>query len=87
LRVRELRFEGISVDARGMVPAALDEVARRKDARLVVLQPTVHNPTAAQMDLERRREIVAVARAHDLTLIEDDVYGQLPADRPPPLAA
>ncbi len=87
LRVRELRFEGVSVDARGMVPAALDDVARRKDAKLVVLQPTVHNPTAAQMDLERRREIVAVARAHDLTLIEDDVYGQLPADRPPPIAA
>ena len=35
----------------------------------------------------RRREIVAVAREHGLALVEDDVHGLLPEQRPLPLAA
>src|SRR3546814_13776399 len=38
------------------------------------------------MSLQRREEIVAVARQHDLTIIEDDVYGFLIRDRAVPLA-
>jgi DNA-binding transcriptional MocR family regulator len=39
------------------------------------------------MPAERRAEIVAVARAHGLALVEDDVHGLLPESRPAPLAA
>ena len=39
------------------------------------------------MSLARREAIVALARRHDLIVIEDDVYGRLPEERPPPLAA
>jgi DNA-binding transcriptional MocR family regulator len=35
----------------------------------------------------RRAEIAAIARAHDVRLIEDDIHALLPADRPRPLAA
>ncbi len=35
----------------------------------------------------RRREIVAIAERHDITIVEDNVYGFLPEVAPPPLAA
>jgi len=35
----------------------------------------------------RREEIARIAAAHDLTIIEDDVFGFLPTARPLPLAA
>ena len=47
----------------------------------------VNNPTTATMGLARRDQIVALARRWDLLIIEEDVYGLLPEQAPPPLAA
>lgn len=75
---RQLRQTLVSVplDAKGMRPDALDaELAAQPAAhRAVYLTPTLHNPTGATMSLPRRRDIVAVCRAHDVAIIEDDVY-------------
>jgi DNA-binding transcriptional MocR family regulator len=79
--------EPVALDGEGMRPDALEEAARRTGARLVVLVPTLHNPTNAVMSEERRKTIAELARALDLTVIEDDVYGYVPTDRPPPIAA
>jgi DNA-binding transcriptional MocR family regulator len=85
-RLFRLRLEGVEMDDGGLSPEALDRLAREKGARLVFAVPTIQNPTVITMDAARRRDIAAVARARDLTIIEDDVYGFLPSDRPPPLA-
>lgn len=77
---------GVAIDADGMLPAALDTAARETGARVVFLVPTLHNPTNSVMSTARRREIVEVARRHDLLIIEDDVYGYLLDERPPPIA-
>ena len=82
-----LRLRGLALDDEGLLPEALDQAARGGQARLLFITPTAHNPTTATMSLARREAIVAAARRHDLILIEDDVYGQLPEHRPPPLAA
>ena len=52
----------------------------------MVLSPTLQNPTTASMSLARRERIVAIARRHDAIIVEEDVYGLLPTDAPPPLA-
>lgn len=85
-RQRPVRMEAVAMDHEGMLPDALAATAKRTGSRLVLLQPTIHNPTTATMSLQRREEIVAVARQHDLTIIEDDVYGFLIRDRAVPLA-
>ena len=54
--------------------------------KAVYLIPTLHNPTTAVMPGARRREIADVARAHGLRIIEDDVHGLLPTERPAPIA-
>src|SRR3546814_8977960 len=79
-------MEAVAMDHEGMLPDALAATAKRTGRRLVLLQPTIPNPTTATMSLQRREEIVAVARQHDLTIIEDDVYGFRIRDRAVPLA-
>ena len=39
--------------------------------------PTLHNPTTATAGLARRREIIRIAREHDVLIVEDDAYGFL----------
>ncbi len=80
-------LKGVVTDREGMRPDALDRAAAETGARVVFLQPTIHNPVCTTMSEQRRRDIVAVARRRSLLLVEDDVYGLLPERRPPPIAA
>lgn len=78
---------GIALDDEGAIPEDLDRMARATGAKLVFLTPTVHSPTTGMMSLKRRRAIAQVLEARDMILIEDDVYGFLPVERPVPIAA
>lgn len=80
-------LKGVAIDREGMRPDALDRAAVETGARVVFVQPTIHNPTCTTMSEARRRDIVAVARRRNLLIVEDDVYGLLPERRPPPIAA
>ncbi len=77
---------GLALDDEGVTPEALAATAAASGAKVVVLNPTLHNPTTGSMSLARRQAIVALARRHDLAIIEDDVYGRLPEERAPPIA-
>jgi len=81
------RLQGVAADPRGMDPAALDQAAAETGARLVIVIPTLHNPTAVTLDAGRRHELLDVARKRDLMIIEDDVYRVFGRpDDPMPLA-
>jgi len=82
-----VRARAIAADAQGMLPESLEEACLRDEIRVVVLQPNLANPTASLMPEARRQAIVATARRHDLTIIENDVFGPLLSDRPRPIAA
>lgn len=84
-----LGLELAPVPADGMGPdmEALEELCAKRRVRAVYTQPTVHNPLGWVMNLQRRRELVALARKHGLLLIEDAPYAFLEAHAPPPLAA
>ena len=82
-----LRLKGLSMDEDGLRPDALEAACREGGAKALYLIPTHHNPTTAVMPEGRRREVVAVARAHGLQVVEDDVHGLLPPERPLPIAA
>lgn len=76
-RQLRLRLVGVPLDREGVLPDALAKAARASGARVAVLVPALQNPTGSVMGAERRRAVAAVVRAHDLTVIEDDVYGAL----------
>ena len=80
------RLVSVDSDAEGMLPDALANAAIAHRARVIYLNPTLRNPTATTMPSGRREQIVAVARKHDLRIIEDDPYWPLCEAAPPPLA-
>lgn len=77
----------VALDAEGLRPDALDEalarLSRAGEKGVVYVTPTLHNPTTATMGEGRRREVVAIARARDALIVEDDVYSLFtPPDLP-----
>jgi (S)-3,5-dihydroxyphenylglycine transaminase len=72
--------------------AAVAKAARADGLRprACYVMPDFANPSGLSLDLEARRQLLAVAAEHDLLLIEDNPYGLFPAagvDRVPTLKA
>ncbi|WP_171207514.1 MULTISPECIES: PLP-dependent aminotransferase family protein [unclassified Ruegeria] len=65
---------GVKMDKWGIDPKALEHVLRQTSAQAVCVSPEVQNPTGVHTPLERRKEVVEVARRHDLQIVEDDCY-------------
>ena len=83
-----LRLDPVAMDSQGILPDALEAACRHSHATLLYMMPNLHNPTGAILSEQRRREVVRVARKHDLWILEDDSHGFLAADDgPPPIAA
>lgn len=82
-----IHLEGIAVDREGMIPQALEAACKKGNIRAVFLQPTVINPLAAMMGVERREALAEIARRHDLAIIENDILGPMVENRPAPIAA
>lgn len=82
-----MRVLGLETDAHGLVPEALDRACHEHDVRFLFTLSNLANPLVRIMPEERRRELVAVARAQDIAIVESDVLGPLPGPAPPPFAA
>lgn len=65
---------GVAMDDQGILPESLEHAARKTGALVLCTSPEVHNPTGLYTPLERRQEIVKVARRHGIQIIEDDCY-------------
>lgn len=85
--LQSLKLHGVDIDEHGMNPDALRAAVDATDARIVFLQPTLHNPTTAVMPLERRKAIAKLAHERDLMIIEDDASGAALLERPAPIAS
>src|SRR6476620_1095196 len=73
----------VSMDVDGLQVESLAQITAASGAKLLYLQPTIHNPTCATLPTERRLQIVELARAKNLLLVEDDAYRFLHPDPPP----
>ena len=74
---RGLRCVGVAMDREGLSPAALEAAVVATGSCTLYVMPALQNPTTRTMSRQRREEIVRIVRAHDLTVIEDDVYAPL----------
>jgi DNA-binding transcriptional MocR family regulator len=68
--------EALPMDDEGLDPDALEDALRRepKPAFLYTI-PTFQNPSGRTLSVERRQRIAALARDHELLVLEDDPYG------------
>lgn len=85
---------GIKLDDQGMRMDHLSETLTKLAAegtkpKFIYAIPTVQNPTATIMPLERREELLRLAEQYDVAVIEDECYSDLIWDgqRPPALHA
>jgi 2-aminoadipate transaminase len=81
----------IAMDAEGMIPAALTERIHSlrtagKSIKLLYLIPTFNNPAGTTLSSERRLTLIDIARSEGILILEDNPYGLLWFDRPPPAA-
>ncbi|KJZ51191.1 aminotransferase-like domain-containing protein [Pseudomonas marginalis] len=76
----------IPVTAAGPDLDALQTLCRKRPVRAVYSMPTLHNPLGWVLSLDQRQALVAIARQHNLMIIEDAAYAFLVEDAPPPLA-
>lgn len=78
-----LEMMPLAFDAQGPVPEALERLCRRARVTALHCMPTAHHPLGWVMPLQRRRDLVALAREHDVTLLEDATYNHLVRGAPP----
>jgi 2-aminoadipate transaminase len=75
----QARYRTVPLDDDGMcvdeLPALLDDCPERPC--FIYVLPNFHNPAGTTLPLERREQLVEIARARDLVIIEDDPYGEL----------
>ena len=76
-----LAIEPLDMDEKGILPEAFEAACRRRAPKLIYVIPSIDNPTTATLPEERRRAIVAIARRHDVAIVEDDPYAPLRPDR------
>lgn len=83
-----LRFnlKPVPTDSEGIQPAAFETLVKKGGIKALVTTPTLNNPTCTLMSAERREQIAAIAAAHEVVVIEDDVFSPLVEDAPPPLS-
>jgi len=86
-RVFGLRLAGVPGDAEGLRPDALEDLCRGGEVRALFVMPAGLGPQASVMGEERRRQIAALARRHDLAIVEDDAWGPMEPGRPAPVTA
>lgn len=72
-----IRLIPCAADALGLKPAAIREICVRDKPDALYIMATINNPTGTVLPLDRRQEVVEIARAHGLLIIEDDAYGFL----------
>lgn len=72
------RWVEVPTDDDGMVPAGLEAaLAEHPAAKAIYVIPNFQNPSGRTWSLERRRRFMEIVERHDVTVVEDNPYGEL----------
>ena len=72
------------IDGDGVQVDELEKLIQQHKPKFVYLIPTFGNPSGAMLSLERRKRVLELAVKYQTLIIEDDPYGDLYFDAPPP---
>jgi DNA-binding transcriptional MocR family regulator len=65
----------VESDAQGVIPEDFERVCVQQHPKLAFMMTSGQNPTLSIMPEARRRAIAAIAKRHNVFLIEDNLYG------------
>ncbi|MDE1169228.1 MAG: PLP-dependent aminotransferase family protein [Pseudomonas sp.] len=85
-QTHRLELASIPASGLGMDLQALEKLCKQRRVRAIYTMPTLHNPLGWVMSAVERERLAAIARRHDLLIIEDAAYAFLVENPPPPLA-
>ncbi|HIF91600.1 MAG TPA: PLP-dependent aminotransferase family protein [Myxococcales bacterium] len=79
----------VSMDDEGADPEALDRVLAKPEVKAFYTIPSFHNPLGTSMSIERRHQVLEIAKRHGVPVIEDafELDLRFQGDELPPLAA
>jgi 2-aminoadipate transaminase len=87
----QAQVEHVMMDEHGLIPQALREriaeiKASGRTIKFLYTVPSFSNPAGVTLTWERRLEILEICRSNDILVLEDNPYGLLYFDGPPPQA-
>ncbi|MGE0802846.1 MAG: PLP-dependent aminotransferase family protein [Lautropia sp.] len=87
LRAHQVSVVGVPVTAWGPDLAAFARVLAERQPRLYLTNSAVQNPTGATLSAQTAHRLLNLAAAHDLTIVEDDIFADFEPEPSPRLAA
>jgi len=87
LRAHRARIISVAYTPAGPDPARFAEALTAHRPRLYITNSALHNPTGATMSPQTAHKLLNAAAAHDLTIVEDDIFADFEPEPSPRLAA
>ncbi|UFZ02522.1 PLP-dependent aminotransferase family protein [Bradyrhizobium ontarionense] len=87
LRAHQARIVSVPMTPSGPDIAQFETVLAAERPRLYITNSGLHNPTGATLSLQAAHRLLNAAAAHDMLIIEDDIYGDFEPEPSPRLAA
>lgn len=86
LRAHRVKLVGIPYTASGPDTAAFEAALVTHRSRLYITNSALHNPTGISMSPQTAHRLLSAASAHDLTIVEDDIFADFEPSPSPRLA-
>ena len=86
LRAHQVRVVGVPYTRSGPDTAAFETVLNAERPRLYVTNSALHNPTGATPSPQSVHRLLRAAAAHELTIVEDDIFADFEPEPSPRLA-
>ncbi|CCD85547.1 putative transcriptional regulatory protein (GntR family, N-term) with a PLP-dependent aminotransferase domain (C-term) [Bradyrhizobium sp. ORS 285] len=87
LRAHQARIVSVPMTSSGPDIARFEAVLAAERPRLYITNSGLHNPTGATLSLQTAHRLLNAAAAHEVIIIEDDIYGDFEPEPSPRLAA
>lgn len=86
LRAHQVRIVGVPWTETGPDLAAFGAVLETERPRLYLTNSALHNPTGGTITAQTAHRLLVAAAAHDVVIVEDDIFADLEPDPSPRLA-
>ncbi len=87
LKAHQAKVIGVPYTPTGPDMVRFTEALAAHKPRLYITNSALHNPTGATISPQTAHQVMTAAAAHDLIVIEDDIFSEFEPERSPRLAA
>jgi DNA-binding transcriptional MocR family regulator len=87
LRVHQVEVRSVPYTPQGPDIAQFEAIVAAEKPRLYITNSALHNPTGASLSAQTAHRLLNVAAAHNLAVVEDDIFADFEPEPSPRLAA